>query len=696
MDDLNACAECGYTTKDMVDFNNHVERHEKDVRLEEVTQVSHSKSERNNMEGLNDSSAFDNVTLLANFNRLLAASAAATRFISTKEIPKSTLVMQNGLSSVPIKEEIVSHDLTVDVASLQIPKSEVPSEISPMKIQTPQATTKNGRSPKGEKTIHSCPHCNFTTYMSQHMKSHLEAHERHQGQMYQCDICQMQFSQKANMHRHRMRHSGLKPYKCRFCSKDFFRKDQMQEHSMTHIKTGEDFDCPVVNCTQQFHQHSTLRQHLDEDHTITASQQASCKRCSLMFSNPRRILLHYQTKHDDMGMSVESMSQKRPSSNDPVMTSGISSPISAEHLNLMSTAMKLISHNAEVMSGEHSFEDNEQSNVKRRRTSSSKKSKVKPGAQIADNAGISYNVENLLKCEASKDNREIPNSPDAENGDVADNDGSSSNVSEYTANSLSQPGSPKAVPQSFMKPNERTDRPLFNDFSALLSPNINQFLPRSKSPDYRNLILNGYRLNNNDIFMKLATASGQHELANFDASKINQQAMHMQLWTNSANSATTNTGTSSCSDLHNQDDAGHQNHSSTHSPSACSSSTVSSGRESHQHQPSEFTISGSGASDTEFLPVDYCTTSTQEIISIQDSNAAQLCSNSNLLPRAENTASKEPMECLHCGIVFLDQTLHLLHKGLHNDSDPWRCNLCGQACGDRYTFTTHMIRSDHS
>ncbi|EPB66589.1 zinc finger, C2H2 type [Ancylostoma ceylanicum] len=79
---------------------------------------------------------------------------------------------------------------------------------------------------KTSKTAHVCPHCNFTTYMSQHMKSHLDAHERHQGQMYQCDICQMQFSQKANMHRHRMRHSGVKPYECRYCKKRFFRKDQ--------------------------------------------------------------------------------------------------------------------------------------------------------------------------------------------------------------------------------------------------------------------------------------------------------------------------------------------------------------------------------------------------------------------------------------------------------------------------------------
>ncbi|VDM52575.1 unnamed protein product [Angiostrongylus costaricensis] len=122
--------------------------------------------------------------------------------------------------------------------------------------------------------------------------------------MYQCDICQMQFSQKANMHRHRMRHSGVKPYECRYCKKRFFRKDQMQEHSMTHIKTGIAFDCPVAFCSRQFSQ-----SHLDEAHNVCASSPASCKRCSLLFANSRRLLLHYQTRHDDTEVSAKKSSK---------------------------------------------------------------------------------------------------------------------------------------------------------------------------------------------------------------------------------------------------------------------------------------------------------------------------------------------------------------------------------------------------
>lgn len=72
----------------------------------------------------------------------------------------------------------------------------------------------------------------------------------------------------------------------------------MQEHSMTHIKAGKNFDCPIMNCTQRFSQHASLRNHLETDHIINANNPASCKRCSLLFVNPRRVLLHYQTKHD--------------------------------------------------------------------------------------------------------------------------------------------------------------------------------------------------------------------------------------------------------------------------------------------------------------------------------------------------------------------------------------------------------------
>lgn len=53
------------------------------------------------------------------------------------------------------------------------------------------------------------------------------------GKSFVCDICMKTFSNAANMRRHRVRHSGVKPFECRFCQKRFFRKDHMREH-MNH------------------------------------------------------------------------------------------------------------------------------------------------------------------------------------------------------------------------------------------------------------------------------------------------------------------------------------------------------------------------------------------------------------------------------------------------------------------------------
>uniref|UniRef100_A0A915E329 C2H2-type domain-containing protein n=1 Tax=Ditylenchus dipsaci TaxID=166011 RepID=A0A915E329_9BILA len=629
MEELNACAECGYTTINLSEFSQHIEHHEKGEQKhcsitttmkEEPTELAPVKIEPK----MDAKIALENAKLLANFanfSRLITNGSSLAGSVITS--PKIIKEEDNGLKMElkQVQEDRIKSPLPVP-------------EIFPVEIK--KSGSKSGRGSKGEKTVHSCPHCNFTTYMSQHMKSHLEAHERHQGQMYQCDICQMQFSQKANMHRHRMRHTGVKPYKCRFCQKNFFRKDQMQEHSMTHIKTGEDFDCPVAQCPRQFHQHSSLRQHLDDEHIISATQQASCKRCALLFSNSRRLLLHYQTKHDDLA-GVESSPQKRPSSHESLMSTEVASPLSPEQLDMVSTALKLISNGSECDS--MPLEDSKlvAPPAKRRRVHGQSSESGVAKASI-----FPKTVEELSK--------EV---------------------------NLSVVGPCSVIRSSEGHFGGEPSGSLGSAFSAL--PFGQSFLPRSKSPDCRGLVFNGY--NSYDLLAKLSSAQN-----NFNSSKVHRHSMpSMQLWTNAANSlssATTSQSlssstTSSNSEVRIQEE---HDHSSTHSPSA-SSSSISSANEA---QPS------CSNSTTDELPIDYCTARTISTTSTT--------STSSLMCMAVGSPGglKEPLECLPCGIVFMDQTLHLIHKGLHSESDVWRCNLCGHTCADKYTFTTHLISSDHS
>ena len=51
--------------------------------------------------------------------------------------------------------------------------------------------------------------------------------------------------------------------------------------------------------------------------------------------------------------------------------------------------------------------------------------------------------------------------------------------------------------------------------------------------------------------------------------------------------------------------------------------------------------------------------------------------------------------CTHCNISYPNQTLYLLHKGFHSDSNPWRCNGCGHQASDLYDFNSHLFSAAH-
>uniref|UniRef100_A0A1I8A1E1 Zinc finger protein n=1 Tax=Steinernema glaseri TaxID=37863 RepID=A0A1I8A1E1_9BILA len=467
MDDMNACASCGYTTKNLSEFTRHIEQHESESHKEGDSPSPNPMIKYELTEGEESSG-------------------------SSPSSESQTTSTDSGFS-------MARSDLSISQAS---PERSAPSA-------------------KPEKVMHSCPHCNFTTYMSQHMKSHLEAHERHQGQMFMCDICQMQFSQKANMHRHRMRHTGVKPYQCRYCLKKFFRKDQMQEHSMTHIKTGDDFDCPVTMCDMQFSQHSALRNHLDDHHTISPASPASCKRCALLFSNSRRLLLHYQTKHDDLeSIADRSKSEVKSETKSEDGATDLRTTLGDESSGMASPRLR---------TGPP---------AKRKRT------------QANSGDGISESFTSLLS-----------------------------------------PAPFTTLPQTSVADS--------NDFE-------NKYLPYNK------------RMTSEDFLLSISKSATESLFADFMKASESAQSQ-MQLWTS------TNSTDTSQSDEH------------------------------QSHSPSDHCSSGSSEGD-----------------------------------------EKEQLECTHCGVIFLDQTMYLLHKGLHSDSDPWKCNLCGYGCGDKYMFTTHMISSNHN
>lgn len=59
------------------------------------------------------------------------------------------------------------------------------------------------------------------------------------------------------------------------------------------------------------------------------------------------------------------------------------------------------------------------------------------------------------------------------------------------------------------------------------------------------------------------------------------------------------------------------------------------------------------------------------------------------------TSRKRMLQCLFCGIEFPDQTLYFLHKGCHSESNPWKCNICGEQLNNVYDFNSHLLSKSH-
>ncbi|KAG7201092.1 hypothetical protein KM043_017634 [Ampulex compressa] len=76
-------------------------------------------------------------------------------------------------------------------------------------------------------------------------------------------------------------------------------------------------------------------------------------------------------------------------------------------------------------------------------------------------------------------------------------------------------------------------------------------------------------------------------------------------------------------------------------------------------------------------------------------------SNTSAYSRGEPPTSTRPdprstgLQCTHCRITFPDQTLYFLHKGCHSESNPWKCNICGEQCCNLYQFNSHLLSKSH-
>lgn len=129
-----------------------------------------------------------------------------------------------------------------------------------------------------------------------------------QRKLFECDVCNMKFSNGANMRRHKMRHTGVKPYECRVCQKRFFRKDHLAEHFTTHTKTLP-YHCPI--CNRGFQRQIAMRAHFQNEHVGQHDLVKTCPLCSYRAGTMKSLRIHFFNRH---GIDLDNPGPNAPSS----------------------------------------------------------------------------------------------------------------------------------------------------------------------------------------------------------------------------------------------------------------------------------------------------------------------------------------------------------------------------------------------
>lgn len=153
----------------------------------------------------------------------------------------------------------------------------------------------------GTTSVHRCDRCdNYETLNEANLITHLascqgtESNNENDLQtnrkLFECDICNMKFSNGANMRRHKMRHTGVKPYECKICQKRFFRKDHLAEHFTTHTKSLP-YHCPI--CNRGFQRQIAMRAHFQNEHVGQHEIVKFCPLCHFKANSMKSLRVHF-------------------------------------------------------------------------------------------------------------------------------------------------------------------------------------------------------------------------------------------------------------------------------------------------------------------------------------------------------------------------------------------------------------------
>ncbi|XP_004927794.2 DNA-binding protein Ikaros [Bombyx mandarina] len=448
----------------------------------------------------------------------------------------------------------------------------------------PVATVSKETSKRG--TTLKCTTCNnFSTSSVRTLSTHMgqcfpdnnnvaaaqNTDTRPHRKIFECDVCNMKFSNGANMRRHKMRHTGVKPYECRVCQKRFFRKDHLAEHFTTHTKSLP-YHCPI--CNRGFQRQIAMRAHFQNEHVGQHDLVKTCPLCSYRAPTMKSLRVHFLNRHgidlDNPGPGNNSVSVLAAGIANAAYGEGSMDPSTMSALGALGSGLSV--------SVAAAYSDSGDSN----------------GARSLDNATppMHYLTPHV----------EIS---------MADNNETFSPAQNHSDSRVNGEG--PSSPQS--------------GDSAIASSSLTAGLPANITPSITLIPIK-------------QEPNTQEEGSGDGGGETNGDKRGV------SSSLSSIIKVSPLKSLLRED---------------LRRRITARGRGNRSN--------GSRASPSE-----------GGVITSTYGDAAMLPSS---------------LVCTFCSITFPDSTLYFLHKGCHCDSNPWKCNICGEQCCNVYEFNSHLLSKSH-
>lgn len=564
-----------------------------------------------------------------------------------------------------------------------------------------------------DESVFACkyPQCNFRTLDADVFLKHEDLHV--DGKSYECDVCHMKFTLFSNMRRHKLSHFGGRPFECRLCTKRFFRKEHLMEHVVRQHSKQRPYRCPF--CIKSFNSRPHLKSHLSSDHSAVV-QDRVCRLCGYKSSSTNNAQVHFTLCHMKQSHEISDISR----SNHGYITIAQNHQAVPENeavdLGSISQNFSFIPPHYSAFayaSTESSLAGpSEPSNLITRLTQTpvpcaltseiTRESRVLEPMDQVDPSPVSSLASSTTTGNPALCRNGTPNGNTGENTD-------STNLTRIAI----KPEPPEVVIEDSQNSNVQPTSTMDLTINIVETTCGANEIP-VHHPCSSNYVQSG----------KIKNSSGDEagsERPHSPSTGRNDGSHDNLCWStdNPCSSATKSKCRSRCKESKykhqssaypsqsrlSQSDRSTKRHRTQGDNTRSKSTRMSSDNLDsfaperkvfplHENVP----VSSRDVHLSEEISQHQTPISHQHSSDIPHTSKVEIEDSFTIDDKsmlALNRIEQNTLMCPYCGIVFPDQTLYFLHRSLHTETSPWKCNLCGRHCKDKYDFNSHIISKGH-